>query len=653
MCGITGIVNLNRGKSVEPGILKCMTDVISHRGPDSEGFHIRHNVGLGMRRLSIIDLPGGDQPIYNEDSSVCIVYNGEVYNYKDLRGSLQLKGHKFVTRSDTEVIVHLYEEYGDDCVLHLRGMFAFAIWDDNKQRLLLARDRIGIKPLHYYFDPSKFVFGSEIKSIIRNPDIYTEMDCYAVDDYLTYGVVPAPRTIYKNIKKLPSGCILVYQDGNYTAKRYWKLNFGAEERKSEYEYIEELAELMKESVKMRLISDVSLGAFLSGGLDSSLVVALMNQVSDKPVKTFSIGFEDDTFNELKYARIVAEHCSTEHHEFVVKPDIEDELPGLLASFDEPFFDSSAIPTYFVSKMAREFVTVCLSGDGGDELFAGYNHYIRLQKMDAFIHPLSSVVHKDTVELLSKLLPFGVKGRNFLSRLPLSEAEYYAESSARFSRLEKRDICTHDFAQAIKGNNPYDYIDTAYKERGESNILERMTYADLMNYLPNDILTKVDRMSMLNSLEVRVPILDHVVVEYANKIPMNYKFNGKETKYIFRKMMEKFLPTQIAHRGKMGFAIPINKWLRGDLRNLCVDTLQNSEFVKMGIFKKDIVYRILKLHYSGKKDCSNLIWVLLCLEIWYRKSLEYSRNSTILELKGYEKDTGAYVRDSVLSPGGRS
>src|SRR6266536_1347449 len=538
MCGIAGFIdywNPKANDSFERGrLLKEMCDVIRHRGPDDDGFLLKHGVALGIRRLSIIDLAGGAQPISGEDGSVTIVFNGEIYNFHELREQLQAHGHSFKTNSDTEAIVHAYEEYGPACANHLRGMFAFAIWDDKTRELYIARDRVGKKPLYYTLTPSlTLVFGSELKSILEHPDVKREINLEALDAYLTLGYVPDPLTIFRNIHKLPPGHYLTFFSGRLCIQQYWDFNFEPAESRRPEDYLEELRALLDESVRLRLISDVPLGAFLSGGIDSSTVVALMARHMGQPVKTFSIGFHEDSYNELKYARMTAKQFGTDHHEFFVTPDICSVVDELVWHFDEPFADSSAIPTYMVSKLAREHVTVVLSGDGGDELFAGYTRYVVDRGRSAFSR-MPGLVRKGLMQPLSSHLPHGTLGRNFIHNISLDPIDRYLDSVSVFTRLNKESLYTDGFRQQLRDE---DWVTKCFHklaakvDTGKS--LDALLYLDSKTYLPGDIMTKVDRMSMAVSLEARAPLLDHKLIDFVTGVPASLKLAGLETKHLLK------------------------------------------------------------------------------------------------------------------------
>jgi asparagine synthase (glutamine-hydrolysing) len=625
MCGIAGFIDLNR--RLPPGEASAMLDrmcrVIAHRGPDDQGtMQTDDGAYLGMRRLSIIDVAGGHQPIWNEDNSVSIVFNGEIYNFLDLQPELQARGHRFQTRSDTEVIVHAYEEFGPDCLDQLRGMFALAIWDVKKQSLFVARDRVGKKPLYYTLTPEGiFVFASELKSLLQHPAVRREIDPHAVDSYLTCGYVPDPISILRGVHKLPPGHYLTFADGRVEVKCYWDFRYeppvkGASRRLEDY--LDELRSLLAESVRLRLISDVPLGAFLSGGVDSSTVVGLMTREMSQPVKTFSIGFHEDSYNELKYARIAAQHFGADHHEFVVTPDLCEIIQDLTWFLDEPFADSSAIPTYMVSKLARQYVTVVLSGDGGDELFAGYTRYVIDRRRSGFA-AIPRFVRQGLMAPLSRQLPHGARGRNFLHNVSLDAIDRYLDSISIFTELNKPLLYTAGFRERLRHNGDKRIVSFRdYATRVKTNdSLDAMLYLDSKTYLPGDILTKVDRMSMAVSLEARVPLLDHKLIEFVNSIPAHLKLSGRETKHIFKKAIRDFVPPEIVDRPKQGFGVPVQEWINEQLRDRIRETLTEPRTRQRGYVEPRYVQVLLDEHDRGRRDHSTQLWALFMLELWHR------------------------------------
>ena len=562
-----------------------------------------------------------------EDGAVTVVFNGEIYNYRELKCELEARGHRFQTDSDTETIVHAYEEFGSSCVDHLRGMFAFAIWDNRERSLFVARDRVGKKPLYYALTKQgTFVFGSEVKSLLEHPEVTRETDAHALDAYISFGYVPDPLSIFLGIKKLPPGHYLTFADGQVKVQEYWDFNFEPAQSLREEEYLEELRRLLDEAVRIRLMSDVPLGAFLSGGIDSSAVVGLMARHMGQPVKTFSIGFQEDTYNELKYARIAAKHFGTDHHEFIVTPDICRIVDELVRHFDEPFADSSSIPTYMVSKLARSHVTVALSGDGGDELFAGYTRYVIDRRRSGFAR-LPRFVRRGMVQPLSRHLPHGAWGRNYLHNVALDAVDRYIDSVSVFTTLNKRALYTTDFVHELGGDaGPVSqFRDYAFHiETGDD--LDRLLYLDCKTYLPGDILVKVDRMSMAVSLEARAPLLDHKLIEFVARIPASLKMKGLDTKMIFKHAIRDFVPAEILDRPKQGFGLPLQKWINDELRDRVRETLTEQRTRERGYFDSHYINRLLSEHERGRRDHSNALWTLLMLELWHRTYMDGSHGS---------------------------
>ena len=628
MCGIAGFIDYwdaRRSDSIARGrLLKTMCDVIRHRGPDDEGFLSQDGVALGMRRLSIIDLAGGAQPISGVDGSVTIVFNGEIYNFQELRPELEKRGHTFKTNSDTEAIVHAYEEFGPACANHLRGMFVLAIWDDKRREVYIARDRVGKKPLYYTITPGgTLVFGSEIKSLLEHPDVQREISLEALDAYFTLGYVPDPLTIFRDIHKLPPGHYLTFSNGRLNVQQYWDFVFEPAESRKPEDYLDELRALLNESVRLRLISDVPLGAFLSGGIDSSTIVALMARHMNQPVKTFSIGFHEDSYNELKYARLTAEKLGTDHHEFFVTPQICDVIDELVWHFDEPFADPSAIPTYMVSKLARDHVTVALSGDGGDELFAGYTHYVVQESRRAF-SALPKALRAGVMRPLSYRLPHGAWGRNYLHNISLDPIDRYLDSLSYFTALSKKSLYTADFLNALGTTDRVARSFREYAARVKTNEpLDQLLYIDGKTYLPGDILTKVDRMSMATSLEVRVPLLDHKLIDFVTRVPASLKLAGTETKHLLKRVARDLIPAEILDRPKQGFGIPLEQWINQQLRDEIRETLRESRTRQRGYVNSGYVDLLLDEHEKGRRDHSFPLWALLILELWHRRYVDGS------------------------------
>jgi asparagine synthase (glutamine-hydrolysing) len=629
MCGICGKLYHSRDRTVDGELLRSMASVINHRGPDDEGIYVKNNVGLAHKRLSILDLsPAGHQPMNNEDGSIWIVFNGEIYNFLDLREELQKKGHTFRSRTDTETIIHLYEEKGVECVHDLRGMFAFAIWDENKKRLFCARDRAGKKPFVYAHTEDGLVFASEIKSLLRDPALKRNLDYSAIHHYLTYQYVPSPLSIFKDIKKLPPAHVLIYEGGDLTIKRYWSLSYQKKLHLSSVgEYGEQFRDLFQEAVKIRLRSDVPLGAFLSGGIDSSLVVAVMSRLMNQPVKTFSIGFEEEGYDEVAFARIIAEKYETDHHEFTVKPDAVSILPQLVWHYNEPFADSSAIPTYYVSKMTRDFVTVALNGDGGDESFAGYERYVA-DKLADYYRRVPPFIREGIIRRAVDTLPHSTNRRNFFRRLKrfvkgISEPpeRRYVRWICFFDNEMKGDLYTPSFKDLNRELDSVDLTVKWYERADAEQFLDRTLFVDVMSYLPEDLLVKVDIASMAHSLEARSPFLDHKVMEFAALLPPNLKLRGMETKFLLKDTLSDIVPQEILQRKKMGFGVPLDVWFRNDLKEMAYDVLLDQKSIERGYFRKEYVLQMLDDHVSKRYDHSYRIWALLFLELWHRMFID--------------------------------
>jgi asparagine synthase (glutamine-hydrolysing) len=627
MCGIAGFINAN-GDSVDRSILEGMNRAIAHRGPDEDGFYLHENVGLAMRRLSIIDLASGQQPIYNEDKTKAIVFNGEIYNYQELRESLDRLGHKFYTKSDTEVVIHLYDEYGAEALQHLRGMFALAVWDKTNKSLFLARDRVGKKPVLYSHQKNgDLIFGSEFQAVLKHPSVSREVDLKAIDDYLSYLCVPAPKTAFKQIRKLEPGHWLRWKDGEIETHRYWQPDFSRKIKITEKEAIDETTRILRESTRLRMISEVPLGAFLSGGVDSSAVVALMAQESNQPVKTFSIGFEEQDFSELKYAKRVADHVGAEYHEFIVRPNVLEIIPTLVEHYGEPYADSSAIPTYYVAKETRKHVTVALNGDGGDESFAGYERYTAMRIAEAYAR-VPSALRKVFVEAPVNLLPTAELKRSrfrdakrFLRAANLPRTERYFRWVSTFNRDSKRELYTADFAASISGNDPTALLDNWFAKANGTGTLDATLLTDQMTYLPNDLLVKVDIATMANSLEARSPFLDHKLIEFAASLPESMKMRGVETKSLLKKVAARLVPKEVIYRRKMGFGVPVGKWFRGEMKDFVRGVLLSEKSLKRGIVKPEIMERYVDEHTSAERDHSFQLWTLLMLELWFQRFID--------------------------------
>ncbi len=629
MCGICGIVKAKNGEPVSPSLLSTMCATIVHRGPDDEGVTVQNNAGLGARRLSIIDIEGGHQPLSNEDGSVWVAHNGEIYNFPELREELIRRGHIFTSKTDTETIVHSYEEWGDECIQKFTGMFAFALWDDRKKRLLAARDRIGIKPLYYtLLENQTLVFGSELKTILVHPGVKRSLEPRALDFYLTFEYIPEPFSAFRNIHKLPAGTFLIYANGTIDIKRYWQINVEPNEEPSSMgkevslaSLEERLYELLKESVKARLMSDVPLGAFLSGGIDSSAIVGLMHELGVSPIKTFSIGFEDATYNELDHARRISQKFHTDHEEFILQPQALELTEKLIHHLDEPFGDFSIFPTYLVSKMARSHVKVILSGDGGDELFAGYEHY-QAQKLSRL--PFVSALSRPMPAILKKFPPSSKKKgawnklRRYAQGFEHPQAMRHFRWMMFLNQKQREELYSKDLIHELEGPKLFQMIPPLEKLLPQADRFDDISgelYLDLKTYLVDDILVKVDRMSMATSLETRVPLLDHNVVELAFQIPGQLKLKGMTTKWILKKTMERLLPPQNIHRKKEGFSIPIKHWLKNDLKGLMLHYLSKSRVEQAGFFNFTPIEHMIGAHLDGKENFSHQLWALLVFEMW--------------------------------------
>jgi asparagine synthase (glutamine-hydrolysing) len=626
MCGIVGIVSQNQ-LDVDQALLARMCAAIRHRGPDEDGFYLKGPVGLGMRRLSIIDLKGGQQPIHNQDRTAWIVFNGEIYNYRELRESLEKLGHTFYTNSDTEAIVHAYDQYGSDCPKYLRGMFAFAIWDERTQELFLARDRVGKKPLLYAQVNGQLIFGSEFSALLLHPDIGRDIDAEALHHYLSFMCVPAPLTAYRAIRKLEPGHSLRWRRGEIKIERYWQPDFSKKLDISEQEAGERTIEILRDAVKVRLMSEVPLGAFLSGGIDSSAVVALMSEASSAPVKTFSIGFEEQDFSELHHARRVAEHVGADHHEFIVRPDALEVLPLLVEHYGEPYADSSAIPTYYVARETRKHVTVALNGDGGDESFAGYERYAAMRLAERY-HRIPALLRESVVRQAIELIPSSETKRGrirdvkrFIQAASLPKVERYLRWVSVFDSEAKQDLYTEDFRQQTRGLSAASMLDPWFARANGSGIVDAALLTDIMTYLPNDLLVKVDIATMANSLEARSPFLDHHVIEFAASLPERFKLRGLTTKYLLKRMLKQLLPAENLDRRKMGFGVPIGHWLRGRLQPFLRETLLTEASLNRGLFKPETVKRLVELHTRGERDYAHQLWTLLMLELWFQRFID--------------------------------
>ena len=615
MCGIAGIVAYDGGV-VDAEALRRMTEAIRHRGPDDEGYHLGPGVGLGARRLAIVDVEGGNQPLYNEDRSIALVCNGELYNHAELRRELEARGHRFATRTDTEVLVHLYEESGERCMERVNGMFAFALWDEHERRLLAARDRLGKKPLYYADTGRELLLGSEPKALLRHPDCPRELDREALSRYLALEYVPSPHAIFAGMRKLRPAHRLVWRDGRLRIDAYWEFPAAApDDGADDADLVEEFRERLREAVRLRLMSDVPLGAFLSGGIDSSSVVAFMAELAPERVRTFSIGFEEQSFDESEHARRVAAHFGTDHHERVFGArDLLDLLPDVAASMDEPFADASLLPTHLLSRFTRERVTVALGGDGGDELLAGYPTFAadRLARLYRVPRPLHDRVVRPLAERLppsSENFSFEFKLKRFLRGMSAPPAGRHEVWLGSFPAGAQ--------AELLREPPPLGLEAARGREDGVEGLIRR--YAT--TYLPDDILVKVDRASMLASLEVRAPFLDYTLVEFLARVPVRLKLRGLRSKVILKRAMADRLPPGIARRPKKGFGIPSARWFRRELRELLVDELSRDRLERQGIFRPSYVDALVRDHLDGRRDLHKELWTLLTFQLWHRHYVE--------------------------------
>ncbi|MCH2123750.1 MAG: asparagine synthase (glutamine-hydrolyzing) [Pirellulaceae bacterium] len=634
MCGITGAVWSDSQLAVNTDLLGRMTDVLQHRGPDDRGRYERElqiqppyetipGVALGFRRLSIIDLQRGQQPMANEDGSVWVVFNGEIYNYEALRCRLEGAGHHFQTECDTEVIVHLYEDEGVDCFSHLNGMFSLAIWDKNQRRLVLGRDRLGQKPLVYRQEPGRLLFASELKSLLQVPGVPREIDPSAVDEYLTFQYIPHPNSIFRGIHKLPPGHCAVFEQDQLTVRPYWQPDFNHQQSLSEAQAVEQLRDTFESAIQLRMRSDVPLGAFLSGGVDSSLVAAIMQKNSSRPIQTFSIGFSIPEYDETSYARQVAEHLGTEHHEFQVTPDAMEVLPKLVWNYDEPFADSSAIPTWYVSRLTREHVTVALSGDGGDELFVGYPRYraVALGSQLDRIKPLRALFGAKCWQAL----PTSARQKSRLRQLQrFSESvskpflRRYLDWVCIFNEARRGALYTDDFLSSLPGSDPIEFLSQAHARASQRDAVTAISLTDLVTYLPCDLMTKTDTASMAHALECRQPFLDYRVVELAAALPSAFKFRRGKGKRILHKAFGHLLPQAIWKRRKMGFGVPLDHWFRNELREITHDVLLGETATNRGFFRKETIATLIRQHEAKEFDHAYRLWALLIFELWLRE-----------------------------------
>jgi asparagine synthase (glutamine-hydrolysing) len=628
MCGIAGLVHADPGYPIDRSLVGRMTTCLAHRGPDAQGLQVWPGAAIGHRRLSIIDLATGDQPIFNEDRTVAVILNGEIYNFRELRRELQAHGHRFSTLSDTEAIVHAYEQWGDRCVERLAGMFAFALWDDRRRRLLLARDRVGKKPLYYAQDGDRLLFASELKSLLQDPALKRALNLEALDTYFSLGAVQAPATILQGVHQVAPAHYLAWERGRTQVSEYWDVPHVAPTERSEGEALRALDTLLLDAVRVRLVSDVPVGAFLSGGVDSSAIVEAMARLSSRPVVTTSVGFTEQAFSELEHARAVAKAVGTDHHEVVLQARAADVLPRLVWHLDEPFADSSALPTYYVAKAARERVTVALSGDGGDEVFAGYQRRYGLNRSEArlrrwlpawlragVLRPLGRVYPK------ADWIPRPLRARYFLQNLGTTfERAYFADLSL-FRSDEKGRLLSGDLQAALAGHDPFRPFARHFDRVRGLDALSQLLYVDLKTWLANDMLVKVDRMSMANGLEIRCPLLDHRIIEFAATVPSALKYRGRTSKYLLKRHLEGRVPGSVIHRPKQGFEIPLARWLRSDLRELAHGVLFSERALGRGHLRPDRLRHIWECHQRGTRDHSAQIWTVLMFEMWARTFLD--------------------------------
>ena len=628
MCGITGVFDIKGKREISRELLSRMNETQFHRGPDEGGVHVEPGLGFGHRRLSIIDLSSGQQPLFNEDGTVVVTYNGEIYNFPELTDELKRLGHVFRTHCDTEVIVHAWEQWGKSCVDRFRGMFAFAVWDRNQETLFLARDRLGIKPLYYAtLADGTFIFGSELKSLKAHPDLPREIDPSSVEEYFAFGYIPEPRTIYKQVYKLSPGFRLVLRRGQaqFLPEQYWDVSFATQMPLNEQQVQAELIERLKEAVKIRMIAEVPLGAFLSGGVDSSAVVAAMAGISNDPVNTCSISFGDPNFNESQYAARVAEQYGTAHRVEQVDPNDFDLIDHLADLYDEPYADSSALPTYRVCELAKKQVTVVLSGDGGDENLAGYRRYrwhTYEERMRSML-PLS--IRRPLFGFLGAAYPKAdwapkvFRAKSTLEAMARDSAEGYLHSVSILSNQMRSSLFSADLKRDLQGYRAIEVFRRYARQAPTDHPLSLVQYLDMKTYLPGDILTKVDRASMAHALEVRVPILDHKLVDWISTLPPELKLRGREGKYIFKKALESYLPKEILYRPKMGFSIPLASWFRGPLKQRVRDSILGETMSGSGLFERSYLETLVNQHQSGRRDYSASIWTLMMFDAFLRKS----------------------------------
>lgn len=630
MCGIVGFVNAD-GRAADREILGRMNDAIIHRGPDDAGVFVGESLALGMRRLAIIDIGGGHQPMFSSDNRYSIVFNGEIYNFLELRKQLEADGERFDTDCDTEVLLRLFQLKGTDCLEGLRGMFAFAVWDAVEKSLFIARDRVGKKPLLYaHLSNGDLVFGSEFQSLLRHPGVSRETDPDAIDSYISFLAVPAPRTAFRDIRKLEPGHWMRWKAGRINTERYWSPDFSSKISISEAEAVEETTRILEESTRLRMISDVPLGAFLSGGVDSSIVAALMAKQTHSPIKTFSIGFEEQDYSELRYARMVARHIGAEPHEFVVRPNALELIPTLVDHYGEPYADSSAIPTFYVARETRKHVTVALNGDGGDESFAGYERHAAMLIAEWY-RRIPNPLRKIFIESIVAMLPGSELKRSrfrdlkrFIQAANLPISERYLRWTSSFPQEELDELYTDSFKRSLTGAGAQSVQATWLEARaGKSHrgILDSVLLTDLMTYLPTDLLVKVDIATMANSLEARSPFLDHKVIEFAASLPENIKMSRFQTKSLLKKVAANLVPREAVYRKKMGFGVPIGDWFRGEMKGYVREILLSEKSLNRGVIRPEMLRRYVDEHTSSKRDHAFKLWTLLMLELWFERVVD--------------------------------
>jgi asparagine synthase (glutamine-hydrolysing) len=634
MCGIAGQATIRGGPVPSPALLQRMCQLMVHRGPDDEGYIVRDGVGLAMRRLEIIDPEGGRQPIHNEDETIWIVFNGEIYNYPELAAGLRARGHRFYTRCDTEVVVHGYEEWGTDCVEHLNGMFAFAIWDTNTQTVFLARDRMGIKPLYYACQDGRLYFASELKPLLVDPSVPRRIDPVALTQYLALEYVPSPRSIFSGISKLPPGHTLVWHrsSGNHHVRSYWNVDLSASERAVPRESLDEqaaeLRAVIKAAVRRELISDVPLGVFLSGGIDSSTIAAMMAELTPGNVNSFSIGFRDASFDESRYARTVARHLGTNHHELILEPRmLSDLIPEVVRRLDEPLGDASIIPTYLLSRFTRQHVKVALGGDGGDELFAGYPT-LQAHRLMGWYQRLPALLRSEAIPALVARMPVSLnhfsldfKAKRFVSGDGYPPAERHLRWVGSFSPEERAALLSADVHAELERDPVSDLVAEHLASQALREPLNQILYLDMKLYLEGDILVKLDRASMMASLEARVPLLNVEVVEHVARLPLCLKLRGLRSKFLLREAVKDVLPAEILERKKHGFGIPVSRWIHRELKEEFRSALEPSRIKAQGLFEPAAINRLMDDHLSGRRDNRKPLWSLFMFERWYDNFVE--------------------------------